>query len=254
MLSPDLKQEILRYQRNEITEHFVYKKLSGIVKIKDHAVILEKISREELTHYEVFKSITQENVRPDRFKIFIYAFISRILGLNFGLKLLENGEDIAQDAYSRLKEAFPKIEDIIQIEKKHERALLDLIDEEHLRYIGSVVLGLNDALVELTATLAGFTLALQNTKLIGIVGLITGIAASMSMAASEYLSTKQEQTDKKPLKAGICTGLTYIVTVVVLVSPYFFFKSNGLFQFALISQHIQVEIEFGDFRYIALNV
>ncbi len=225
VLSPELRQEILRYQRNEITEHFVYKKLSKIVNVGDHAVILDKISREELTHYEAFKSITGSNVRPDRFKIMVYSLISRIFGLNFGLKLMEKGEDIAQDAYVRLKEVLPKVEEIVQAEKKHERALLDLINEERLKYVSSIVLGLNDALVELTATLAGFTLALQNTRLIGIVGLITGIAASMSMGSSEYLSTKQEQADKNPLKAGIYTGLTYIGTVVVLVTPYFFFSN-----------------------------
>jgi VIT1/CCC1 family predicted Fe2+/Mn2+ transporter len=86
-------------------------------------------------------------------------------------------------------------------------------------------LGLNDALVELTATLAGFTLALQNTRLIGIVGLITGIAAAMSMAASEYLATKGEHTKKDPIKASVYTGVSYIVTVALLVLPYFLFKN-----------------------------
>ena len=55
-----------------------------------------------------------------------------------------------------------------------------------------MVLGLNDALVELTGALAGFTLAFRNTCLIAMAGFITGIAASLSMAASEYLSTKSE--------------------------------------------------------------
>ena len=61
-----------------------------------------------------------------------------------------------------------------------------------------VVLGLNDALVELTGVLAGLTLALRETRLIAMAGLITGIAASLSMAASEYLSTKTEEVDKDP--------------------------------------------------------
>ena len=51
-----------------------------------------------------------------------------------------------------------------------------MIDEEKLKYIGAVVLGMNDALVELTGTLAGLTLALQNEKLVGVAGLITGVA------------------------------------------------------------------------------
>ena len=227
MLDPALQREVLRCQRNEITEHFVYKRLAGVVRIKQRADVLEQISLEERAHYEFFRTVTHEETKPDKFKVFLYVSIAKIFGLNFGLKLMENGEDIAQDAYEGLKEAVPKIEEVMRAEKNHERALLDLIDEERLKYISSVVLGLNDALVELTATLAGFTLALQNTRLIGILGLITGIAAAMSMSASEYLSTKQETTDKDPLKASIYTGLAYTGTVALLVLPYFLFK--GMF-------------------------
>jgi VIT1/CCC1 family predicted Fe2+/Mn2+ transporter len=86
--------------------------------------------------------------------------------------------------------------------------------------MGSVVLGLNDALVELTGALAGLTLALQNTALIAVAGLITGIAASMSMAASEYLSQKSEGQGGKAVKSALYTGVAYIFTVIVLILPY----------------------------------
>ena len=100
------------------------------------------------------------------------------------------------------------------------------LDEERLRYAGSVVLGLNDALVELTGALAGLTLALQNGRLIALSGLITGIAASLSMAASEYLSTRSEDTDKHPVRAAIYTGIAYIITVALLVLPYLLMPEN----------------------------
>jgi VIT1/CCC1 family predicted Fe2+/Mn2+ transporter len=86
--------------------------------------------------------------------------------------------------------------------------------------MGSVVLGLNDALVELTGALAGLTLALQNTQFIALTGLITGIAAALSMGASEYLSTKSEDTAQNPLKAALYTGSAYVVTVMILILPY----------------------------------
>ena len=216
---------VLKIQKGELTEHIIYKKLAKIVKNKDHSELLDRISKDELEHYNVFKSLTGKESSPDKFRIFLYVFIARFLGLNFGLKLMESGEDLAQDIYKNHIVVSPKVESIIREEEKHEKELIGLIDEERLKYISSMVLGLNDALVELTAALAGFTLALQNGRLIGVVGLITGIAASMSMAASEYLSTKQEETDKDPIKASIYTGIAYICTVVLLVSPYFFFKN-----------------------------
>ena len=106
-------------------------------------------------------------------------------------------------------------------EEVHEQKLIGLINEERLEYMGSVVLGLNDALVEFTGALAGFTLALSDSRLIALTGSITGIAAALSMASSEYLSTKSEGGETKhPIKAAIYTGIAYIITVVALVAPF----------------------------------
>jgi VIT1/CCC1 family predicted Fe2+/Mn2+ transporter len=225
MLSTKLKKKVLIAQKNEITEHIIYQKLASIVKDKKNSEVLARISSKELEHYEYWKSLTQTEVRSDRIKVFCYVFISRILGLTFGIKLMEKGEGMAQDAYEGLQDISPKVREIINDEDNHERELIGLIDEERLKYVSSMVLGLNDALVELTGALVGFTLALQNTRLVAIVGLITGIAASMSMAASEYLSTKQEETEKNPLKASIYTGFAYVLTVLILVFPYFVFEN-----------------------------
>lgn len=225
MLNPELKEKVLIAQKNEITEHVIYKKLAAIIKDKNNSEVLERISEDELAHHDYFKTLTEAEVKSDKLKVLFYTFIGRILGLTFAIKLMEKGEDLAQDSYDKLKEISPKLENIIDDEHRHEQELISLIDEERLKYVSSMVLGLNDALVELTGALVGFTLALQNTRLVAIVGLITGIAASMSMAASEYLSTKQEDTDKNPIKASVYTGLAYIMTVIILVLPYFIFTN-----------------------------
>jgi len=115
---------------------------------------------------------------------------------------------------------------MIRDEKKHEKEFVKMLREEKLSYIGSMMLGLNDGLVELTGALAGFTFALRNTELIGAAGLITGIAASFSMAASEYLSQKAEKSRKSPLKAAFYTGGMYIFVVIVLILPFFLFDHH----------------------------
>ena len=157
---------------------------------------------------------------PHRLKVWFYYAISRLLGFTFGVKLMERGEESAHENYSRLRGKVERIEAVAQEEDEHEKALLNMLDEERLRYVGSIVLGLNDALVELTGALAGLTLALQNTKLIALTGLITGIAAALSMAASEYLSTKSEDTARRPLLASLYTGTAYIITVFILIVPW----------------------------------
>lgn len=219
-LNPALRQRLLTFQRLEITEHYIYQRLAQTIQSKENSQVLEKIARDELRHYQDWKKITGEEVKPDRFAIWKYYLISRLLGFTFGIKLMERGEEKAQSNYSELQTVIPQIGKWIEDENAHEQALIGMLDEERLQYAGSVVLGLNDALVELTGALAGLTLALQNVKLIALSGLITGIAAAMSMAASEYLSTRSEETSKQPVRAAIYTGIAYIFTVILLILPY----------------------------------
>jgi VIT1/CCC1 family predicted Fe2+/Mn2+ transporter len=182
---------------------------------------LRKIAEDELRHYEFWKKYTHREVKPNRFKGWLYYLISKIFGLTFGIKLMERGEEKAQASYKKISAEIPGALDIAEEEYDHEKKLLDLIDEDRLRYVGSMVLGLNDALVELTGALAGLTLTFRNTHLIAIAGLMTGIAASFSMGASEYFSIKSEEGSQNPLKASFYSGGVYLLTVFFLIFPYF---------------------------------
>lgn len=92
-------------------------------------------------------------------------------------------------------------------------------------YIGAVVLGMNDALVEMTGTLAGLTMALGNNKLIALAGLITGVAATLSMTASEFLAEEAETDARRPCVAAMYTGVTYLLMVSILLAPYLLLSS-----------------------------
>jgi VIT1/CCC1 family predicted Fe2+/Mn2+ transporter len=224
-LSEETRKLILNSQKNEITEHIIYEKLSKSTKNPQNKRILKQISSDELEHYDFWKNYTNEDVKPDKLKVWTYYIIAKIFGLTFGTKLMENGEERAQVTYEKISSYVPSAKRIVEDEDKHERQLIDLIDEERLRYVGSIVLGLNDALVELTGALAGLTFTLQNTRVIAMAGLITGIAASLSMAASEYLSTKSEEDKGNPLKASLYTGSAYVITVMFLIFPYLLFTN-----------------------------
>ncbi len=223
---------VLRFQRNEITEYHIYSRLAKSVRRVDNSVVLAKIAKDELAHYKFFRKISSQDVTPYHLKVFFYYWLARIFGLTFSIKLLERGEVSAQAAYGRLEKDLPEIRRVIHDEEDHEHELIAMIQEDRLEYVGSIVLGLNDALVELTGTLAGLTFALQNSRLIAVVGLITGIAASLSMASSEYLSSKSEGDSQNALKSAIYTGIAYILTVIMLVVPYFFI-TNYFFSLGL---------------------
>jgi VIT1/CCC1 family predicted Fe2+/Mn2+ transporter len=110
-----------------------------------------------------------------------------------------------------------------------------------------MVLGLNDALVELTGSLAGFTFAMQNTRLIALSGLIIGISATFSMASSEFLAARSEgRTDA--LKSCTYTGIAYLLTVVALIAPYLILPSSQ-YMAALISMLVIVVLIIAGFTF-----
>ncbi|MGC8873636.1 MAG: VIT1/CCC1 transporter family protein [Chloroflexia bacterium] len=227
-LDPQKMRLLQIYQHAEITEHHIYTRLARTQKSSENRGVLERIAADELRHARYWRELTGHEARPNWLRVTFYCLLARVFGFTFAVKLMERGEDRAQHQYSALVQDIPGAEAIASEESAHEEALIALLDEERLRYTGSIVLGLNDALVELTGALAGFSLALQDTRLIAMTGAVTGIAAALSMAASEYLSTRTEKTEREPLKAAVYTGITYLATVVLLILPYLFLRHYGL--------------------------
>jgi vacuolar iron transporter family protein len=224
-ITGDTRVQLIKAQKEEITAHYIYKKLAGQTKNKKNSEVLQQIAEDELRHYNLWQSYTGEAVTPNRWKIWRYFWISRIFGLTFGLKLMEKEEDKSQTDYSRIATEIPDALEMAREEDEHENVLINMIEEEHLQYMGSIVLGLNDALIEILGTLAGLTFALQNTKLVALAGTITGIAGALSMASSEYLSSRTEGKTAEAVKSAIFTGIAYVIAVIFLVAPYLVFHS-----------------------------
>lgn len=210
---------IKKMQQNELTESVIYKEISKFAKGEENKKVLLRLAEEEKNHYEVWKSYTGIEMKPQKRKIFKFKLIARILGFTFAVKLMENGEEGAQEEYKFLEKEVVESSAIRKQEEEHEEALLEILDEERLQYVGSMVLGMNDALVELTGSLAGFTFALQNTRLVALSGLIIGISATFSMASSEFLAARSEGR-ADALKSCGYTGIAYLITVALLIAPY----------------------------------
>ena len=228
------RKALLRFQQNEITESLLYTQLAAIEKDPSNKEVLLQIANDEKGHYTILKKYTGQEISPNKLRVTKYYWLARILEITFAIKLMEDSEESAKNDYASYDE-YPDLQQIARDEDEHEQRLIALINEERLEYMGSVVLGLNDALVEFTGALTGFTLALSDSRLIALTGSITGIAAALSMASSEYLSTKSEngnENGKHPVKASIYTGIAYIFTVVALVAP-FIFISNVLMALGL---------------------
>jgi vacuolar iron transporter family protein len=217
---PSLKATLLAMQCGEITEHHIYAKIAAVQKNPHNREVLARIAEDELGHYGIWKQYTHQDVAPGTPRIWFYYLIARVFGITFAIKLMEGVERRAQSYDTSLVDTIPEIQTILEHERTHERELIALIDEDRLKYMGAVVLGLNDALVEFVGMLAGLTFALQNSQIIAVAGLITGVAASLSMGSSEYLSQKSERSVTDPKKSALYTSLAYIVTVALLILPF----------------------------------
>lgn len=210
---------IKKMQQNELTESVIYEEIAKFAKGDENKQTLLRLAKEEKAHYEIWKNYSHVEMKPEALKVLKYKFIARVLGFTFAVKLMENGEEAAQEEYALLAKEVEESRHIREQEEEHEQALLAMLDEEILQYVGSMVLGLNDALVELTGSLAGFTFAMQNTRLIALSGLIIGISATFSMASSEFLAARSEGRSDA-LKSCMYTGVAYLITVVLLILPY----------------------------------
>jgi len=225
IISEKARKILLRMQKNELTESIIYRKIAKFAKGEENKKVLHRLAQEEYSHCQIWKQYTQAELKPKRRKIIWYTLMARLLGFTFAVKLMERGEGNAQTEYALLAQEIPESVHVRHQEEEHEQALLAMLDEERLQYVGSMVLGLNDALVELTGSLAGFTFALKNNKLIALSGLIIGISATFSMASSEFLAARSEgRTDA--MKSCTYTGVAYLLTVVALILPYLLLGSS----------------------------
>ncbi len=238
---------VRRMQQNELTESVIYTKIARFAKGEDNKKTLLRIAQEEKAHYEIWKKYTGIEMKAQKAKVFKYKMLAMILGFTFAIKLMEKGEAASQAEYEVLAAEVEESVKIKEQEEEHEAALIGMLDEERLQYVGSMVLGMNDALVELTGSLAGFTFAMQNTRLIALSGLIMGISATFSMASSEFLAAKSEGRNDA-LKSCSYTGVAYLITVALLIAPYLVFD-NSQYIAALISMIVMVIAIIAGFTY-----
>ena len=246
-LSPKALAIIKTMQQNELTESVIYEKIAKFAKGEENQATLRRLAAEEKAHYMIWKKYTGIEMKPETAKVLKYTLLARILGFTFAVKLMEKGEAGAQEEYALLAAEVEESIAIRKQEEEHEQALLGMLDEERLQYVGSMVLGLNDALVELTGSLAGFAFALQNNRLIALSGLIVGISATFSMASSEFLAARSEGRSDA-LKSCSYTGIAYLLTVVALIAPYLLLPA-GMFIPALVCMLLVVILIIAGFTY-----
>lgn len=217
--SVDIQKILLRIQQSEMTEAAAYHAMADAIKDEHNREALTRVADEIASQAKALETYTNKQLAADERKVKRYARMARIFGFTFAAKLMDRRKIKFVNHSKRLLSEMPEVEEMQADEQKRDDELFALLNEKRLSYVGAMILGMNDAIVEITGTLAGLTLAMQNTRLIALSGLITGVAATLSMAASEYLA---ERSDGKgdAAKSGLMTGGAYFITVVILLLPY----------------------------------
>ena len=106
-LSAQVLEIIRKMQQNELTESVIYEKIAVFAKGEENRQTLLRLSREERAHYEIWKKYTGIEMKPQGGKVLKYTMLARVLGFTFAVKLMEKGEENAQEEYALLAEAFP---------------------------------------------------------------------------------------------------------------------------------------------------
>jgi len=218
-ISNELMKLIRKAQIDEEQGAIIYEFMAKKEKNEENKKLLMQMSKDEKKHAAVWKNIKKKNLKPRKLSILKFKILTIIMGITFVIKTMQKKENLAQHDYEKMKEELPEAAKMLEDERRHEKELYNMIDEERLHYIGAMVLGLNDALVELTGAIAGVTFALANARLVALTGIITGVSATFSMAASNYLAERADN-NPKALKSSIYTGMAYLITVALLVLPY----------------------------------
>ena len=222
-----LSKEAKRRMSDEFTDFTLYERLSKTVpETSPFAGNLRHLSATEHKHYEFWrKYVPEQEPRLDNFKVSWVSFLRRVFGLTFASRYLDRHEADVVREYRELEGIIPQadkaaFEEMMADEQDHEKEFAQKIESAAISYISFVVLGLADALVEITGIHAGSLGIYNKTEFAGLAGVIAGAAASLAMASAAFAQAKQGFKGSARLSA-VYTGVSYFITAIILAAPYF---------------------------------
>ncbi|MCL4323570.1 MAG: VIT1/CCC1 family protein [Candidatus Thermoplasmatota archaeon] len=251
------------FYRDEITDREFYKKLAKRSKNKNLRDKLDYLAEMEESHSTFWKDRLNKaygkgaDLKPRGFKIFMLLFLTKFLGNNLTVNLLERGEVESirkyRDFLKRIKDddESKALNSIIEDEISHENVFEEMgIDKDaYLDRIQAFIYGMSDGLVEVLAAIAGLTAIISNNFIIAMSGLVIGVGGTISMTLGAYLSKSSEieyrirnikreslitNVSTKKMKKDIeneenrtkvsagTTGLSYIAGAAFPIIPFLF--------------------------------
>lgn len=212
---------------DEWSDYTLYERLSRTVDSQSpFNVVLKELSATEHKHFEFWRNyVPGEEPKLSKLKLYWILFLRRFFGLTFATRYLDRHESNVVKEYQGLAKLIPDSDkpaynEMVADEKDHEKAFAMKVESSAVRYISFVVLGLADALVEISGIHAGWLGLFEKTEIAGLAGVIAGGAASLAMASAAFAQAKQGFQGSARLSA-VYTGVSYFITAIILATPYF---------------------------------
>jgi len=228
-MSPDpaLAQISKVRMSDEFNDFTLYDRLSKTVDENgSYATALRQLSATEHRHYEFWrKYVPDEKPKLATAKLYWTLFLRRVLGLTFATRYLDRHESKVVKEYQDLANHIPEsdkkeFDEMVADEREHEKEFSKMVESRAVQYISFVVLGLADALVEISGIHAGSLGLYSRTEFAGLAGIVAGGAASIAMASAAFAQAKQGFPGS-PRIAAVYTGVSYFVCAIFLATPYF---------------------------------
>ncbi|HXW94819.1 MAG TPA: VIT1/CCC1 family protein [Nitrososphaerales archaeon] len=216
---------------DEFSDYTLYDRLSKTVSSDSpFREVLQNLSTTEHRHFEFWrKYVPGEEPKLAKLKLYWVLFLRKFLGLTFATRYLDRHESNVVQEYKGLERLIPEpdrpaYDEMVADEKEHEKAFALKVESSAVRYIAFVVLGLADALVEISGIHAGWLGLFEKTEIAGLAGVVAGGAASLAMASAAFAQAKQGFSGSARLSA-VYTGVSYFITAIILATPYFLTSS-----------------------------
>lgn len=212
---------------DEFSDCTLYDELSKTVRDDSpFKQVLKELSATERRHFEFWrKYVPGEEPRLSRLKMYWILFLRKFFGLTFATRYLDRHESNVVKEYQGLAQLIPDsdraaYDEMVADEREHEKAFAMKVESSAVRYISFVVLGLADALVEISGIHAGWLGLFEKTEIAGLAGVVAGGAASLAMASAAFAQAKQGFSGSAR-QSAVYTGVSYFITAIILATPYF---------------------------------
>ncbi len=196
-----------KFYIDELNDYYTYTFLAESIENKEIKDVLQKIAKMEKKHSEFWKNyLTKRGIpvpefKPDSLKIKLLKLLSKFINPVLIISFLELGETSAFKKYYQFlekgdlsEEEKQQLKSIILDEIEHETTFAEKAETLGLTNIRDFVLGMNDGLVEILGVVTGLSAVyLDNPFMVGISGLIVGVAGALSMGIGAFISVRSQR-------------------------------------------------------------